>query len=244
MTLIAAIPAKDGIVFGSDGQLTTGVVRATGNKIQRLNDNALWAASGELALIQRVGERIEGFPQKAQPLAAVRDNLAGFVKDAVQSLLSLDFRTQFFSRDPQALLELHPGDFLFAEYRDKPRILHVLANGTSEWIDGRFAVSGSGDMFAHALLTKYSGTPLTCERAKLLAFKVIEEAIQVGAYGLGPPIDIWQVDAKGSKQATAEELYALEDAANGLRQREVEMLLAEDAPPAAPEPGQVEEETA
>ncbi len=236
MTLIVAVPAQDGLVVGADGQLTAGAVRTTGDKIFQLNDRAIWAASGELALIQRVAERIEGFPQRNQPLVAMRDLLATFVKDAVQVLLNLDFRTQFFAQNPQALLQLHPGDFLFAERRDgKARVLHILANGTSEWVEGHHTASGGGDQFAHALLAKYNGVTLPCDRAKLLVFKVIEEAIQVGAYGLGPPIDIWHIDKDGVKQADDAELAALEDSANGLRQREVEMLMGE-APPAAAGP--------
>jgi len=237
VTLIVAVPAQDGLVLGSDSQLTAGAIRSTGNKVFKLNESAIWAASGELALIQRVKERIEGYPQRDQPLAATRDVLAGFVKDSVQALLNLDFRTQFFVQNPQALLQLHPGDFLFAEHREgKTRVLHILANGTPEWVDGHHAASGGGEHFAQALMCKYNGIVLPCDRAKLLVYKVIEEAIQVGAYGLGPPIDVWHIDKDGVKQAGEAELAGLEDAVKGLREREVEVLAAELGPPAAEEP--------
>lgn len=237
MTLIVAVPAQDGVILGADGQFTAGATRTTGNKIFKLNSYALWAASGEVALIQRVAEKIEGFQQRDQPLAAIRDALATFAKESVQALLNLDFRTQFFVQNPQALLGLHPGDFLFAEHRDgKTRVLHVLTNGTPEWIDGHHAASGGGDQFAHALMGKYSSVLLPCDRAKMLVFKVIEEAIQVGAYGLGPPIDIWHIDKDGAKKADDAELAALDDAVKGLRQGELELLVAEQAggAPAAP----------
>lgn len=226
MTLIVAIPVKDGVIFGSDTQVTTGPVRASATKILRLNDHVIWGASGELALIQRVAESLEGFPNRGQPLTTVRDMLAQFVQKAVQELLNLDFRTQF-NRIPNDLLDLHPGDFLFVECRDKPRILHILQNGTPEWIEGRFAATGNGDLFAHALLQKYAGVKLIRKHAKLLAYKVIEEAIQVGAYGLGPPIDIWTVTPDGVEQVTNQEIAALEDAAHLLRDREVEMLTSD-----------------
>ena len=224
MTLIIAIPAEDGVVFASDSQYTSGAVRSTGTKIFKLNEKALWGASGEVALIQRVSEQIETFPKKHQPLSTIRDALAGFVKDAVQNLLNLDFRTQFFAKDPNTLLSLHMGDFLFVETQEQPTILHVLSNGTAEWIEGQFAATGNGDAFAHALLHKYAGCGLDCNRAKLLAYKVMEEAIQVGAYGLGSPIDIWEVKKDGVFQAIDEEITALEDTARLLREREVEML--------------------
>ena len=101
MTLIVGVPAQDGVVLGSDGQVTAGTVRTTADKIFRLNDHAVWAAAGELALIQRVAERIEGFPGRNQPLATMRDVLGTFVKDTVQALLNVDFRTQFFAQNPQ-----------------------------------------------------------------------------------------------------------------------------------------------
>ena len=71
----------------------------------------------------------------------------------------------------------------------RSRILHVVANGTAEWVDGRFTASGNGAPFAHALLW-----PST--------YKVIDEAIEVGAYGLGHPIDLWELTASGMTQVT------------------------------------------
>jgi len=152
------------------------------------------------------------------------------VNDAVTSLLGVDFRTKFFLQNPAALLSLHPADFLFVECCDDPRILHITVNGTPEWIDGgRFTATGNGDVFAHALLNKYIGRVLPLEKAKLLAYKVIEEAIQVGSYGLGPPIDIWTVGASGVQRAADEERTALEDAARVLREAEVAMLAGESS---------------
>lgn len=231
MTLIVAIPADHGVVFGSDSQVTAGAVRATGTtKIFPLNERGLWGASGELAPIQRVAERVATLPQPGQPLTVLRDTLARFVNESVTSLLDLDFRTKFFLQNPAALLSLHPADFLFVECCDEPRILHITVNGTPEWIEGgRFSATGNGDVFAHALLSKYAGRVLPLEKAQLLAYKVIEEAIQVGAYGLGPPIDIWTISAAGVQRATDEERTGLEDAARVLREAEVAML-AGDSP--------------
>lgn len=224
MTLVIAIPAVDGIVFASDGQVTTGPVKATITKINPLNDNALWAASGELALIQRVADRISTLPDRNQPLEALRDRLAEQIKMSVEELLQLDFRTRFFSGDPDKLLSLHQGDFLFVEHRGAPRVLHILPNGTPEWIDGRIAATGSGDMFAHALLQKYADVPLDCDVAALVAYKVIEEVIEVGSYGLGPPIDVWVLSARGVRQYDEGDIAALEDLARLLRDREIELL--------------------
>jgi len=189
MTLILAIPCTDGILVASDGQVTAGMVRSSGQKIFKLNDNCLWGASGEIALIQRVRERLQGVNNA--PLSQLRDQIAQIVQECITELLRLDFRTQFCQKDPNSLLQLHPGDFVFIEGSPQPRILHVIANGTPEWITDRAFATGSGDLFAYALLQKYQGRPIELEKGAVLAYKVIEEAIAVGAYGLGPPIDLW-----------------------------------------------------
>jgi proteasome subunit B (beta)-like protein len=127
MTLILAIPTPQGGVFASDGQLTTGEIRSTVKKLFRINQHCAWAASGEVALIQRVAEAI-GELSLDQPLFNLRDHLATAIKQCVTSLLGLDFRTQFFQGNPQGLLLLHPGDFVFVECRDSPKILHMTSS--------------------------------------------------------------------------------------------------------------------
>jgi 20S proteasome alpha/beta subunit len=223
MTLILVLPTRDGIVMASDGQVTAGMVRTTGQKIWRLNKRCLWAASGELALIQRVGERLRTLPPDAS-LQQLRDDICQIVKECVTELLRLDFRTGFLPQDPDVLLRLHPGDFVFAEFISSPAVLHVLLNGTPEWITERPFASGTGDMFAYALLQKYQGCDLDMGKASLLAYKVVEEAIAVGSWGLGPPIDIWHITSGGIKRLSEEDRAALQDASRTLRQAEVELL--------------------
>jgi 20S proteasome, alpha and beta subunits len=225
MTLILAIPTKAGIVLASDGQLTSGEVRASGHKLYSLNIQCAWGASGELALIQRVHESIGGVSVD-QPLDQLRDQLTNTIKQCVTSLLQLDFRTQFFQGNSQALLSLHPGDFVFAECRQQPRILHVTSYGTPEWIDRAFA-TGNGANFAYALLQKYHGRAVNMEQASLLAFKVIEEAIEVGAYGLGPPIELWHVSPNGLQTLEEGKIAALKDTAGQLRESEIDLLLGD-----------------
>jgi proteasome beta subunit len=225
MTLILVLPTRDGIVMASDGQVTAGMVRTTDQKIWPLNDRCLWAASGELALIQRVEERLEILPSN-DSLQQLRDKICEIVKQCVTELLRLDFRTDFLSSDPDLLLKLHPGDFVFAECLQSPAVLHVLVNGTPEWITNRPFASGSGEMFAYALLQKYQGLDLNMEEGALLAYKVLEEAIAVGAYGLGPPIDVWKISNNGVKQLNGSEKAALEDASRTLRQYEIKLLIA------------------
>uniref|UniRef100_A0A7V4LCS1 Uncharacterized protein n=1 Tax=Desulfobacca acetoxidans TaxID=60893 RepID=A0A7V4LCS1_9BACT len=227
MTLILAIPALDGVVLASDGQVTTGLVRAPGKKIHALNTTAAWAASGELAVIQRVSERLGTLPLR--PLTHLRDDLGQVVKQCITEIINLDFRAGFFAQDPEGLLKLHPADFVFAEFTGNPQILHITVDGVPEWIEGPFA-SGSGDLFAYALLRKYQGHNLSLHQANVLAYKVMEEAVSVDAYGLGPPIDVWDVTSRGAINLGEEAIAALAAAAAALREKEINLLLCDTCP--------------
>lgn len=224
MTLVLAIPAKEGIVFASDGQVTIGNVRTHGEKLYELNKGCAWAGSGEVALIQRVEERIKQLPPN--PLEEIRDILALEIQRAVKELLELDFRTSFFREAPNTLLELHPADFVFVEHKTRPRILHITHSGTPEWwIDNRPFATGNGDYFAYALLQKYQGKPLNLSQASVLSVKVIQEVIEVGAYGLGPPIALWKITENGIEIPSEGEIAAMEDAAKSVRELEIDALL-------------------
>jgi len=225
MTLILAITASDGIVMASDGQITIGEVRTPGKKIYRLNDRSVWAAAGELALIQRVQERIGTLPADLA-LANMRDQIGHMIKQCVTELVQLDFRTQFLPLDQDRLLQLHFADFIFAEFPKKTEILHVSVQGSPEWIQDRPFAAGSGDLFAYALLQKYQGQNLDLKRAAILAYKVIEETIEVGAYGLGPPIDVWQITLEGVKNLSEAETASLAEAAHALREKEIQLLIS------------------
>lgn len=215
MTIILAISTKNGLILASDGQITSGEIRTYGKKIKKLNNYCLWGAAGREALIQRVEEKLINAQFRDRSLKEIRDELAKIIKNSVTELFHLD------GQPPQE-------DFLFAEYRDKPLILHITISGTPEWIKtGVFGI-GIGRVFVHALLEKYRKLipeKIDLEKGSLLAFKIIEEAIEVGAYGVGLPIDIWQITSSGLKNLSEDELSALKNKCSQLRDMEIKMLL-------------------
>jgi proteasome beta subunit len=226
MTLILGLAAVDGIILASDGQLTTGEVRSPGKKIFSLSDKILWAGAGELSLIQRLQERLPVLPLDS-PLSNLRDQIGELIKDCVLELLQLDFRSQFLTLDQDHLVQLHLADFIFAEFSKKAELLHINVYGSPEWMGERPFVAGNGDLFAYALLSKYQKQRLKLNQASLLAYKVIEETIAVGAYGLGGPIDLWQITAAGVRNLAGAELKPLAGQAQRLRKLEIELLLDE-----------------
>lgn len=217
MTIVLAIPTKDGVILASDGQITSGAIRAHGRKIKQLNKNCVWGAAGRQSLIQRAEEKINAFSEKDKSLTALRDELAQSIKSCVMELFKLD------GQPPEE-------EFIFVEYRESPLILHITTSGTPEWIKtGPFGI-GIGRMFVHALLQKYQKlipNDIDIQKGTLLAFKVIEEAIEVGAYGLGAPIDIWQITKSGAKQLSKEEMEEIKRTCETIRDSEIGTLLGE-----------------
>ena len=114
-----------------------------------------------------------------------------------------------------------------------------MSHGIAEWMEYPFA-TGNGANFAYALLKKYHGAVLDLDKASVLAFKVIEEAIDVGAYGLGPPIYVWHVLSDGIQELDEARIAPLDDAALTLRETEVQLLLQSEmslrSPIQAPNP--------
>ena len=221
MTLIVALPVNEGIVIASDGQVTIGAVRDTAQKIYSLSPSCAWSAAGELALIQRVEENLNAALSTPQLLRDSRPAVSQAVKQAVTSLLNEDFRTQYIGANPEALLTLHPGEFVFAESTGSgERVLQVQINGTSDWVTDRPLAIGSGSPFAYALLGKYDLSKVSLLKAKILAMKVIQEAIDVGAYGLGPPLQMYELSGGNAKGIAPTEIAALSDVARTIREAE------------------------
>jgi 20S proteasome alpha/beta subunit len=214
MTLILVIPSKKGLVMASDGQATTpGGIKITYKKIHKLNDYCIWgAASDNVLLVERVEERIAALSEKDKSLQTLCSTLCDLIPGCVEELSI-----------PQQPSQPYAAQFVFVEYRDNPRILFARENGSADWRPNTIFAIGSGVPFAQALLRKYQFLEkLDLELAKVLAYKIVAETIEV-TEGVGPPIDVWQLPP--AENLTKEQLTGLEDTCTGLREAEIEMFL-------------------
>ncbi|MCL0043672.1 hypothetical protein M1M96_01105 [Peptococcaceae bacterium] len=218
MTIILAIAARNGVIIASDGQITLGPTRTTGKKIKKLNEKCLWGASGELALIQRIEEGFDALTNKNQPLLKLRDILSQSIRQK-----AIEFLQLVGNRSTSA-------DFVFVEYHKEPMILHIAFDGTAEKVEKCFA-SGTGDVFAYPLLRKYEDlmpNKIDVEKAAFLAYKTIAETIEVGSYGLGPPIDVWKATSDKVHNFTREQITGLEETYLSFRKEEIRLFLGEE----------------
>ncbi|MDO9034878.1 MAG: hypothetical protein Q7U51_06715 [Methanoregula sp.] len=221
MTLIVVFPATDGIIIGSDTQVTQGYTRYTDTKINKFSSNCLWAAAGPHTLIQPVENNIENLQDDVQ-LDDLHTDISQLITECMKGLLQLDLRSQWYQHDIDALLKLHDGEFIFAEYKDnKPHIVHFWNNGSFDIIENRPYAMGSGALFAFALLSKYQNESLDSDMASVVVYDVLEEAISVGAYGIGLPIEVCKIDNNGITNLNTK---LLAEFANILRDREKSLV--------------------
>lgn len=230
MTLVIALSCKDGIVMASDGQATSlssgGPVKQKYRKIFRLNKHVLLGASGTIGIIQRCRDEISEFigllsnkglnhtlkeekPDGKLQDIKIRDKIRGLIFS-----INKDERERheaFYNTKKQAPL----ADILLVirdPKKERFRIWHVAPDGGEELLDELgYGCTGIGDVFAHALLKDYNIKEMDVEKGKPIAYRVIKEAIGIGAFGLGKPIDIWIMKNNQISQLSKKEIMALED---------------------------------
>ena len=209
MTLIIAIKCKDGLVFASDGQATSfssgGPIRQKCKKIYQLGE-LLVGASGSLGTIQRCRDCVneyaisisenglnhiieEEFPGGKIRRIPIRDKIRQLIFEINKD--ELERHEAFYGKAEGApLADILIG--LFDKKAGKFRIWHVTPDGGEELLDEiGYGCTGIGDVFAYPILRDYYTPDLDAIKAMLVAYRVIKDAIEVGAYGLGEPIDIW-----------------------------------------------------
>ena len=222
MTLVVALNCKDGIVMASDGQATVssagGPVRTPIQKIFKINNHVLYGASGSVGTIQRSLAVIKSLSSKLERewdyevMEEVRKTLFGVYKNEV------DRHRAFYKDTPQEDINNAPiSDVLLCSLTKKQKMLwHIAPDCSDELLqDIGYACTGVGDVFAYTLLKNFNVKDNNVSEGKLIACRIIKEAIEIGAYGLGEPIDIWIIQHKKGrmviKQLAQEEIMALSD---------------------------------
>ncbi|MDE1825752.1 MAG: hypothetical protein KGH77_01940 [Candidatus Micrarchaeota archaeon] len=199
MTLVTALKCKDGIVMASDGQATGnsagGAIRYEMPKIHKIG-NALYGASGTIGMIQKSLDVVRSFSGELG--SGITVDLRRSVRNA---LLDLSIEAQNTHRRYYGSTEGAPLADIFICAKDgsgEQRIWHRGKDGNDEYLDGiGYGCTGGGDVFGYTMLKGIGVGRFGIEGGKLIAYKVIRNAIEVGAYGLGNPIDMWSMDEKG-----------------------------------------------
>ncbi len=231
MTLVIALACKDGIVMASDGQVTGGsaggYVRFHSQKIFKINDNVLFGASGNIGTIQRALAIVQAFSQQLmeemdyQKMEQIRIELFKIYKNEI------DRHKAFYKdTDVESIKHAPISDIIISKFKgDESFIWHISPDCSDELLqDIGYACTGSGDVFAYTILKNFNIKKLNVDRGKIIAFRVIKEAIEIGAFGLGEPIDIWTITDKGVKRLSTEEIEALSETYSLWKKMEEELF--------------------
>jgi 20S proteasome alpha/beta subunit len=207
MTLVLALRCREAIVLASDGQATTDAAgqptREPARKLFDIDGAIAWGAAGSVGLQQTLAAALAaGEDLRELPTQALRARIAELVLPIQQRAV----------RD----YVHHPGGvppelaclFCWCD-AGGPRILSIPRSGSDHQFHERYAAAGSGDIFAAFALRSilHLDTPdLGVEQAKMDAYKAVSDAIDVAAAYLGPPIQMYVVDAAGAAAVPAHEL--------------------------------------
>lgn len=216
MTLIIALACNDGAILASDSQATTfsmgGPVRRTISKIKPLGDNKLWAASGSVGMIQKVEVIFNNIPREILNAPLSEFQLRQAILQSAHGVRAQELQRHRALHGQGRDIEAGVADLIIIEHQNSARIWHINPDCADEFLEEfGYGTSGSGDIFAHTLIKNYKVKNLLLDQGCLIAYRVLRDAIDIGAFGLGEPIDIWVIDNNGVRQKSQPEIFALRD---------------------------------
>lgn len=233
MTLISALICTDGIVMASDGQSTfptaAGFMRLPSEKIKKIGERVLWGGAGDVGLLQKIEITLCNLKPEiwARPIGRLRPDIrAGALGEQKASATTFLPVVKEF---PQPTAHV-----LFAGYdKGTPWILEIDPNGSDTQLEGYgFAAVGSGAHFVYGVLSGFGKHTWTLETGKILSYKIIHEAINVAAFGLGPPLQMWELP-KGGAPTPVANIAGIRDAYESwveIQLAELSQLTAQPAP--------------
>jgi len=223
VTLIIAVRYRDGIIVASDSQASDFQARirqTTEDKILELSSHIVWGLSGPVGLQQKIGvplKKLAASEWQHQRLIDFRPKLVRVVaklqKEAMEQYVPI----------PQSLPPR--AELLFCGFtRGEPWILEVDETGQDqEHTDEGFCPIGSGKKAAHHVsftLAHYEVVSQGLELAKLVAYRIMEDAIRVEVLGVGFPIRMWVVDNQGGCAVASPEVDHVGQLVSEWRRRE------------------------
>ena len=237
MTLVLALKCKDALVMASDGQSTEmggeQPLRSTADKIFGVGSCAIWGGCGDGGAIQEIRAALESVgASKLGDHRSLRQRFVEIVV-AVNKPRYDRFKAMGLPNTAPPIAKV-----LFAQFEGStPRIVEVAENGgATNYEESGYQAIGSGSIFARSSLLGYKTTVLTLDQAETLGYMTVEKAIDIAAFGLGYPIDIWTL-RKISGEAKIERLSedvkkTLSDTVATIIEAQMQVFMAESTKPA------------
>jgi len=232
MTLIAALRCRDGVVVGSDSHETRG---ARGRRLARPIQKVYEPRPGFLLAWAGAQDAAQSFAlrlARARGLSLDRDRLE--VKTDLHRILK-DVRD-----DPSIEGRSDHVEFLIAwwsRHERKPVALHLLSGGAGEWVEswafGGIPLGVDSASFAVGTLHYIDTEKLALEQAKIIALKVLRDAIETSVEGIGGRVQMGTAHASGVQVVAQSDMRGLHDTVDLWEAQCAEILLGTDKPPSA-----------
>jgi proteasome beta subunit len=228
MTIVIALSCSDGVVMASDSQASdpNSGVRFDTQKVFPLTDRAVWGGSGESQTITYIDRVLQAYRSQIEASADLVADLPLMIKPVLAQ------RYANFIQAPNTQLTTPATTTLACGY-DSARggwIIEVDHNCIScDYGSRGFHAVGSAAGFANignALLAHFRPAHRPLSQGKLIAYRVIDAAIQTAMQGVGGDIQMWYVDAKGVQQADPDEISEIRGFVGAWQEEEAELLSA------------------
>ena len=231
MTIVVALGCSDGVVIAADSAASdqlSGLKQPTA-KINPLKGQAiLYGGSGDVGLLQKIHEGLEDYKAQAK-LKRLRQELKRLVATELHasSQMHVPWPGGGFDTPPAATC------LFVGVLQGQPWILEIERDGRDTIYGegfGNFAAIGSGGPLAQALFRPHLTTPRDLRLGKIMAYRLIDDAIALSASGLAHPIRIHTINMSGNlgeiKDTEIEGLASTCEAWRALERETVSGLLA------------------
>jgi 20S proteasome alpha/beta subunit len=248
MTIVIALACSDGVVMASDSQASeiAAGVRWNVTKVFQLSDSAVWGGTGDGQTITEIDHAL----QAIRPQVEAGGNLIQLLPAAIHPVLTRRYAT--FIQVPGLQMTTPATGALACGY-DSGRgrwIVEVDPHCiSSDYADRGFHAVGSAAGFAllgNALLNHFRPAERPLSQGRLIAYRVINAAIQTSMSGVGGDIQMWYVDGSGVHQVGENDLDEIKNLVGGWQVEEGKVLdrvFGSEPSPAEPEPAPPPPET-
>jgi proteasome beta subunit len=226
MTIVIALSCSDGVVMASDSQASemAAGVRFNVQKIFQLSSRAVWGGTGDTQTIGEIDQALQAFRPQIEGSA----DLTQILPVVVRPILARRYAN--FIQAP-GVQPTSPATGTLACGYDSTRggwIVEVDHNCMSSNYGPRgFHAVGSGAGFAllgNALLAHFRPAERPISQGRLIAYRVIDAAIQTSMFGVGGEIQMWYVDADGVNKVDADQIYEIQSLVGGWQDEEGKLL--------------------
>jgi 20S proteasome alpha/beta subunit len=248
MTIVIALRCSDGVVMASDSQATepNAGIRFDTQKIFQLGSRAVWGGTGESQTINEIDRVLQAVRGVVEGGADLIELLPRVIRPVLQR------RYGDFIQVPGLPMASPATGTLACGYGSAEGgwIVEVDPRCIScDYGDRGFHAVGSAAGFAllgNALLGHFRPAERPLSQGRLIAYRVINAAIETSASGVGGPIQMWYVDADGVHQVGENNLAEIKNLVGGWQVEEgkvLDRIFGSEPSPAEPEPAPLPPET-